>query len=94
MIVTGIKSGQHCTICQVPPDERENLEKKWPNQTHAKTKDQIRRQRQTNISKIGEQWVHDLNNFAWDHYLVNIHETMMIDSLHQLLKGMTMYLIN
>jgi hypothetical protein len=32
-------------------------------------------------------WVLPINNFAWNHYLVNIHEIMHVDILHQLLKG-------
>ena len=34
-----------------------------------------------------------METFAWKHPYVNIHKAMMIDVLHQLLKGITMYLI-
>jgi hypothetical protein len=34
-----------------------------------------------------------MENFAWKHSYLNIHKVMMIDVLHQLLKGITMYLI-
>ena len=29
VVITGIKSGMQCSMCQVPPNERENLYKKW-----------------------------------------------------------------
>ena len=31
-----------------------------------------------------------MKNFAWNHYLINIHQCMMIDILHQLLKEAVM----
>jgi hypothetical protein len=34
-----------------------------------------------------------VENFAWKHSYLNIHKAMMIDVLHQLLKGITIYLI-
>ena len=37
-------------------------------------------------------WVHDVENFAWSHPYVNIHAAMMVDILHQLLKGVFMHL--
>jgi hypothetical protein len=33
-LITGVKSGQHCSICTVPSNERENLTKVWPARTH------------------------------------------------------------
>ncbi|MCJ1470748.1 hypothetical protein MMC07_009395 [Pseudocyphellaria aurata] len=41
MMITGVKSGQHCSICEVPSDERQNLAKKWPTRTHNWTRQQI-----------------------------------------------------
>ena len=35
-----------------------------------------------------------MSNFAWNHYLINIYETMMINVLHQLLKNTVIYLIH
>ncbi len=38
-------------------------------------------------------WIHSVKNFAWSHMFVNIHETMMINMLHQLLKKIILYLM-
>jgi hypothetical protein len=55
--------------------------------------EQIARQYQSGLAKTDDTWVHDVENFAWKHPNLNIHKAMMIDVLHQLLKGITMYLI-
>ena len=81
-------------MCQVPSDERENLVKKWPPRTHDLTQQQIRRQQTCLVLKTDKEWVHNMKNFAWSHQLVNIHETMMVDVLHQLLKRMVMHLLS
>jgi hypothetical protein len=93
VLITGIKKAQHYSVCTMPPYERENLTKQWDNRTHELTQQQISRQRQTGIAKTDDTWVHDVENFAWKHPYLNIHKAMMIDVLHQLLKGITMYLI-
>ena len=46
------------------------------------------------VPKTDEDWVHLVKNFAWDHQLVNIYETLIVDMLHQLLKGMVMHLLS
>jgi Plavaka transposase len=38
--------------------------------------------------------VHDVGCFAWSHPYTNIHTAMMVDMLHQLLKGVIHYLID
>ena len=98
VLVTGVKSGKHCPICKVPPSKRQNLTHRWPQRTHHDTQQQIQFQRR--VQRSGEaaitdqsMWVHDFDNFAWRHHLVNIHEIMMMDLLHQLLKGTLQYLI-
>jgi hypothetical protein len=93
IIITNIKSDQHSTICQISLDQRENLKRKWSIRIYDSTQQQIRRQRQNRIIKTDEQWVHEMMNFAWEHSLVNIHETMMIDVFHQLFKEMIMHLL-
>ena len=93
VLITGIKKAQHCSICIVPPNERENLRKKWDDRTHELTQEQIAHQRRSGLAKSDDTWVHDVENFAWKHANLNIHKAMMIDVLHQLLKGITMYLI-
>ena len=45
------------------------------------------------MERSHDTWVHDVNNFAWYHPHVNIHEAMMVDILHQLMKGIVMYMI-
>ena len=93
VLITGIKKAQHCSICVVPPNERENLTKRWDDRTHEFTQQQIKRQHQNNIPRSDESWVYEVENFAWKHPHLNIHKVMMIDVLHQLLKGIVMYLI-
>lgn len=101
VLITGVKSGRHCSICQVPPDERENLDKSWDLRTHEYTRAQIRAQlaqsEQSDAQGRGrhktDMDVHIVRNFAWKHAFVNIHTTMMVDILHQLLKGIVMRLI-
>ena len=42
------------------------------------------------LAKTDDSWVHDVENFAWKHAHLNIHSSMMIDTLYQLLKGIAM----
>ncbi len=93
VLITGIKKAQHCSICIVPPNERENLTKRWEHRTHERTREQINCQHSNGVEKSDDNWVHEVENFAWKHPYVNIHKTMMIDVLHQLLKGIAMHLI-
>ncbi len=93
VLITGIKKAQHCSICTVPPHERENLVKRWDDHTHEYTQWQIYHQRLHGVERSNDNWVHEVENFAWKHPYVNIHKAMMVDILHQLLKGITMYLI-
>jgi Plavaka transposase len=100
VLITGIKSGQHCAICQVAPKERHRLfQQPIPLRTHQSTCAQIEKQRQirdknitnydrTAVGRIDKSmWVHERDNFAWRHHLVNIHGILHVDILHQLLKG-------
>ena len=64
VLITGIKKAQHCSICTVPPHERENLTKQWDDRTHELTQQQISYQRQTGLLKTDDTWVHDVENFA------------------------------
>src|SRR5277367_6246025 len=93
VLITGVKKAQHCSICIVPPHERENLTKKWDDRTHEHTQQQIRHQLLHRVEKSDDNWVHEVENFAWKHPYLNIHKAMMIDVLHQLLKGIVMHLI-
>ena len=91
--VTGVKSNQHCTMCKVAPTEREDLEGWAPWRTHKDTQQQHERQRSSKISKTDGSWVHDVDCFAFGHRYVNIHTTLMVDLLHQLLKGVLMHTV-
>jgi hypothetical protein len=95
-LVAGVKNGQQCTICRVPSDQRENLDdRSHPLRDHGYMRNQIRKQRENpkNYPQTHEEWVQPWDNFAWEHDLVNIHEGMMIDKLHQLYKGIVKYTI-
>jgi hypothetical protein len=94
ILITNIKNDQYCIICQISFDERENLKKKWSTRTHDFIQFQIQRQRRNHIIKIDEQWDHEMTNFAWKYSLINTHQTMMMNFLHQLFKTMIMHLLN
>jgi hypothetical protein len=49
--------------------------------------DQMEKQREQGIRQADKNWVHQMSCFAWGHDLVNIHETIAVDMLHQLQKG-------
>lgn len=88
VLITGIKSGNHCSICQVPPDQREDLSGRWEPRTHESTQSQIcRQQKQSKSAQPDAMAVRSVANFAWKHTSVNIHSVMMVDILHQLLQG-------
>ena len=61
---------------------------------HQFIKNQISQQKDKDISDNDSVWVHSVSNFIWNHYLINIYETIMIDVLHQLLKSTVIYLIH
>ncbi len=90
VVITGIKLGMQCSMCQVPPNERENLCKKWPKKTHERTLSQLALQDTEDwIEENGLRYpdcIYSIRNFEWNHYFVNIHEYMMLDIFHQLLK--------
>jgi hypothetical protein len=94
IIITNVKSEQHCIICRISSEERKNLESTWSRRTHESTRAQLRQQYIENINKIDDRWIHEIRNFVWSHDLMNIHEIMMINVLHQLLKNMIMHLLN
>ena len=92
VVITGIKSGMQCLMCQVPPKERENLCKMWPKRTHDSTRAQLALQDTAELVKENGlkylDCVYLIRNFVWNHSFVNIYECMMLDILYQLLKGM------
>ncbi|KJF61113.1 uncharacterized protein CIMG_13432 [Coccidioides immitis RS] len=44
--------------------------------------------------RIKEMWVHTVSNFVWHHPLINVHNIIMINILHQLLKELVNHLID
>ena len=94
-MITGIKCNQQCVICTVPPAERQNLTARvWEPRTHGATIAQLELQQKNKIHSTDDNWVHSVKNFAWNHYLINIHQSMMVDILHQLLKGAVMDVVH
>lgn len=89
--LTGVKSGRHCTICKIDPDFREDLERPTILRTHADTAAAIIRQKEKQLPNNDKARVHDVRCFAWGHKYVNIHQAIMADTLHQLLKGVLMH---
>jgi len=93
MLIISVKMNQHCTICQMSLCTQENFEEVWSLWMHQFIIAQISKQKEENVSETDNVWVYSVNNFAWSHYLINIHEMMMIGVLHQLLKKMITYMI-
>ena len=96
VILTGVKSNRHCTICHVHPKNREILLPDEPPtlRTHESTQMQLELQGSKQINPESTWWLHDINNFAWKHENVNIHRIVMPDILHQLLKGTLEHLLD
>ena len=93
ILITSIKMNQQCSICQVSLKERENLMKQWSLRTHEYTQEQIQRQKYRKTSTSDKMYVHIKENFAWYHKLINIHDIMMMNILHQLHKEIIMNFI-
>jgi hypothetical protein len=94
MLIIDVKNEQHCIICRVSSKARKNFEDRWSLRTHEFMQEQIRRQQLEELNSRDEKWVHEMKNFAWDYSLINIHEIMMIDILHQLFKDMMMHILS
>ena len=90
-VITEIKCNQQCVICTVSPAQCQNLTARvWKPWTHEGTIAQLKFQQKNEIHSRNDNWLHLMKNFAWNHYLVNIHQCMMIDILYQLLKEAVM----
>ncbi len=94
ILITSIKKNQQCFIYQILSQKRENLMNIWQSCIHQFTQRQIQQQKKDDISKKNSIWIHFICNFAWSHYMINIHKCMMIDILHQLLKDTVIYMLN
>ena len=84
MLITDVKSQVHCTTCTISSSRRHDLMIKWSSRTHEYTKTQIERQQREKTKKTHLDWIHSVKNFAWKHDLLNIHEEMMMNILHEL----------
>ena len=76
VLITGVKANMQCSICHVPPKEREYVTKSWEFRTHKSTWEQIERQRNNPAiqrDRAADEWLHPRKCFAWDHSDVNIH---------------------
>ena len=90
-VITEIKCNQQCVICTVSSAQRQNLTARvWEPWTHGGIITQLKFQQKNEIHSRNDNWLHLVKNFAWNHYLINIHQCMMIDILHQLLKEAVM----
>ncbi len=94
MLIIDVKNEQHCIICRVSSKARKNLEDDWSLRTHEFMQEQIRRQQIEKLNSRDEKWVHETKNFVWNFFLINIHEIMMIDILHQLFKSIMMHFLS
>ena len=94
ILITDVKMNQHYIICQILSQKWEHLKRVWLFWTHQFIKNQISQQKDEDISDNDSVWVHSVSNFIWNHYLINIYETIMIDVLHQLFKSTVIYLIH
>jgi hypothetical protein len=94
VLITGVKSGKHCTRCKVLPSNREILTGQvfeWRDELY--TREQQRRQVENNTAKEDGSWVHPVACFAWKHPFFNVHRSLATDILHLLLKGVLMHMM-
>jgi hypothetical protein len=94
MLIIDVKNERHCIICRVSSKVRKNLQNRWSLRTHEFMQEQIRRQQHEQLNSRNEKWIHKMKDFVWDYSLINIHEIMMIDILHQLFKSMMMHFLS
>jgi hypothetical protein len=104
VLITGVKDRQHCTVCKIPPIKRTVLvhparadkttAEHWPIRTHFDTRQMINLQVSQGTQSREEQYVHAVENFAWDYPHVNIHEALVPDLLHQLHKGIVKHSVD
>ncbi len=79
-----------CSICHVPPKEKEIVTWSWESRTHQSTWNQLKRQCDNPAiqrNRAADDRLYQQECFAWDHKHVNIHAILLSDILHQLYKG-------
>ena len=89
--ISGIKRNRQCGKCQVAYSELEQIQKSFPARTHEQMQQQIEKQGKSSLpedeARIEFDWVHPIECFAWDLPFVDIYDSISIDMLHQLQKG-------
>jgi hypothetical protein len=86
VLLTGVKKNRQCTRCTVAPDNREDLCTSYPWRTEQYTRTQQAR----GLEKGHDDFVHPVECFGWRHHNFNIHVSLATDTLHLLLKGLVM----
>ena len=90
-MIIDIKSGIQFSICQVTLNEYENLCKKWPKKIHECMLLQLAYQDTEDWIEENSfrhpDYIHQMRNFIWNQFFVNIYECIILDIFYQLLKG-------
>ncbi|KAH5386972.1 hypothetical protein HBI33_066590 [Parastagonospora nodorum] len=90
VLLTSVKKNCYCMRCTVAPDDREDLCGSYPWRTEQFT----RLQQERCLNKGHDDFVHLVNCFGWKHYNFNIHVSLATDTLHLLLKGLVMKMLD
>ena len=96
IMIAEIKNDQQCSICRIWSGKHKNLaDRSHFFQNHNFMQEQIHKQQRNSreYSSTHSDWVQFWDNFAWKHDLVNIHNEIMINKLHQLYKSIVKYTI-
>ena len=67
VLITGVKANMQCSICHVPPKERECVTKSWEFRTHKSTWEQIECQRNNPAiqrDRAADEWLHPRECFT------------------------------
>ncbi|KAH4751423.1 hypothetical protein HBH63_242170 [Parastagonospora nodorum] len=90
VLLTGVKKNRYCTRCTVAPDDREDLCGSYLWRTEQFT----RLQQERCLDKGHDDFVHLVDCFGWKHYNFNIYVSLATDTLHLLLKGLVMKMLD
>ncbi|KAH5535320.1 hypothetical protein HBI27_173050 [Parastagonospora nodorum] len=90
VLLTSVKKNRYCTRCTVAPDDREDLCGSYLWRIEQFT----RLQQERCLDKGHDDFVHLVDCFRWKHYNFNIHVSLATDTLHLLLKGLVMKMLD
>ncbi|KAH5236807.1 hypothetical protein HBI72_246820 [Parastagonospora nodorum] len=90
LLLTGVKKNRYCTRCTVAPDDREDLCGSYSWRTEQFT----RLQQERCLDKGHDDFVYSVDCFGWKHHNFNIHVSLATDTLHLLLKGLVMKMLD